>query len=231
MRRETELFFDHVLRDDRSVFDFLDARYTFLNQRLAVFYGIPGIAGTAFREVELGDTPRAGVLGHAGVLTVSSYANRTSPVLRGKWILDSLLNAAPPPPPPDVPNLDASAALSPISMRQQLEQHRANAACAACHARMDPLGLHLENFNAIGEWRAPALPDGSPDGPEQLRDLLHARRDEFARALTEKLLGYALARDLRDSDRATVVRIVKRLAAAQYRFQTLLIEIAHASCP
>src|SRR5205823_5031766 len=153
MKKETDLFFEHILREDRSILDFLDADYTFLNQRLAEFYKIPGVKGHAFRKVDLKGSRRGGVWTQASVLTVSSYANRTSPVLRGKWILETLLNAPPPPPPPDVPTLDEQALGKAVSLRQMLDQHRASARCASCHARMDPLGFALEHFDAIGSWR------------------------------------------------------------------------------
>ncbi len=181
MRRETELFFDNIIRDDRSILDLLVGKYTFLNGRLANFYGIPGVEGPAFRRVDLTGTPRGGILTQASVLTVTSYANRTSPVLRGKWILENILNAPPPAPPPGVPNLDVSTVGSDASLRQQLEAHRKNPTCAACHARMDPLGFGLENFDAIGAWRdndgkiaidaSGSLPDGrSFQGPDGLKD-------------------------------------------------------------
>ena len=153
MKRETELFFEHILRDDRPVLDFLDANYTFLNQRLAEFYGIPKVKGHEFRKVDLTGSGRGGVWRHASVLTVSSYPGRTSPVLRGKWILENLLNAPSPPPPPDVPTLDDKELGKSVSLREQLEKHRSNATCASCHARMDSLGVALEHFDAIGRWR------------------------------------------------------------------------------
>ena len=171
MKRETELFFEYITREDRTVTNFLEANYTFLNQRLAEFYGIPKVKGHEFRKVDLTGSGRGGVWRHASVLTVSSYGNRTSPVLRGKWILDNLLNAPPPSPPPDVPVLDEKELGKSVSLRVQLEQHRSNATCASCHARMDPLGLALEHFDAIGRWRdmdgdlpidaSTTLPDGT----------------------------------------------------------------------
>src|SRR5262249_24447632 len=151
MRRETEMFFENIIREDRSLLDFIDGDYTFLNQRMAEFYKIPGIQGPQFRKVSLaGNAERSGILTQASILTVSSYATRTSPVLRGKWILENILNSPPPPPPPGVPNLDEAKLGSVASLRQQLEEHRKNETCATCHARMDPLGFGLENFNAIG---------------------------------------------------------------------------------
>ena len=236
MRRETEMFFDNIVREDRSVLDFVDGNYTFLNGRLAQLYKIPGVSGPEFRRVELTGTERGGVLTQASVLTVSSYATRTSPVLRGKWILENFLNAPPPPPPPDVPNLDEAKIGQAAPLRQQLEQHRANPTCASCHARMDPLGFGLENFDAIGAWRTRdgkfaidatgTLPDGrSFNGPRELKAILRADRDSFAEGLTEKLLTYALGRGLERYDRPTVKQITKRLAADDYRFSTLVLEI------
>ena len=238
VRRETELFFESIVRDDRSVLDFIDADYTFLNERLARFYKIPGVAGPEFRKVELtADTHRGGVLSQASVLTVSSYATRTSPVLRGKWILEKILSSPPPPPPPDVPNLDESKIGSAASLREQLEAHRQNPTCASCHSRMDPLGFGLENFDAIGAWRTQdgkfpidatgVLPDGrSFKGPEELKAILKAQRDAFAQGLTEKLLTYALGRGVENYDKPAVKQIVGRLAADDYRFSRLVIEIA-----
>jgi hypothetical protein len=236
MRQETEMFFDSIVRDDRSVLDLLLGKYTFLNERLANFYGIPGVVGPAFRRVDLTGTPRGGILTQASVLTVTSYPNRTSPVLRGKWILENILNAPPPAPPPGVPNLDVSAVGSATSLRQQLEAHRKNPTCAACHARMDPLGFGLENFDAIGAWRindgtvaidsSGSLPDGrSFKGPDGLKTILKADRDAFAQCLSSKLLTYALGRGLERYDRPTVTAITKRVAAADYRFSNLILEI------
>ncbi len=242
MRKETELFFESIVQEDRSILDFIDADYTFLNERLAKLYKIPSVKGPEFRKVVLaGDTQRGGVVTQAGILTVSSYATRTSPVLRGKWILEKILNAPPPPPLPDVPNLDESKIGSAASLRQQLEAHRQNATCASCHARMDPLGFGLENFDAIGAWRTQdgkfpidasgMLPDGrSFKGPVELRAILKGDRGAFTEGVTEKLLIYALGRGLESYDRPAVNRIVARLAAGNYRFSTLVIEIA-ASIP
>ena len=239
MRRETELFFDHVVRDDRSIIDLLVGKYTFLNGRLASFYGIPGVEGPEFRRVDLTGTPRGGVLTQASVLTVTSYANRTSPVLRGKWILENILNAPPPPAPPGVPNLDVSTVGSQASLRQQLEEHRKNPTCAACHARMDPLGFGLENFDAIGAWRAAdgkiaidasgSLPDGrSFQGPDGLKTVLKADRAAFAQCLTAKLLTYGLGRGLERYDNATVSEITKHIAPSDYRFSNLILEIVNS---
>ena len=236
MRRETEMFLDDVIRNDRSIIDLLTGKRTFLNERLAAFYGISGVEGPDFRRVDLTGTPRAGILTQASVLTVTSYANRTSPVLRGKWILQNLLNAPPPAPPPGVPNLDVSNVGSEASLRQQLEAHRKNPTCAACHARMDPLGFGLENFDAIGAWRTSdgkipidssgSLPDGRTfRGPDGLKGILNADRAAFARCVTSKLLTYALGRGLERYDRAAVNTITKKIAANDYRFSNLVLEI------
>jgi hypothetical protein len=236
MRRETEMFFEHIVRQNQSILDFVDGNYSFLNERLAKFYKIGGISGSQFRKVNLTGTERGGVLTQASVLTVSSYATRTSPVLRGKWILENLLNAPPPPPPADVPNLDEAKIGQSASMREQLEEHRKNTTCASCHSRMDPLGFGLENFNAIGAWRAQdgkfpvdasgTLPDGrSFKGPRELKSLLKADRDVFAEGLTDKLLTYALGRGLESYDKPTVKKIANRLASENYRFSSLVLEI------
>ncbi len=240
MRRETEMFFENIMREDRSVIDFIDTNYTYLNERLAQFYKIPGVKGPEFRRVLLsGDKHRGGIVTQASILTISSYATRTSPVLRGKWILETILNAPPPPPPPDVPNLDEAAVGSSASLRQQLEQHRQNATCAACHARMDPLGFGLENYDAIGGWRTQdgkfpvdpsgTLPDGrSFKGPQELKAILKADREAFAESISEKLLTYALGRGLERYDKPTVKQIAKGLASGNYHFSSLILEIVNS---
>ena len=239
MRRETELFVEHIVREDRSILDFIDGRYSFINERLARHYGLAGVSGPEFRRVDLTGSPRGGVLTQASVLTVSSYATRTSPVLRGKWILDNLLNAPPPEPPADVPNLDETAIDSAAAMRQQLEAHRKNPTCASCHRRMDPLGFGLENFDAVGAWRSidgkvpvdasGVLPDGRRfTGPEELRTILTADREAFSRALTSKLLTYALGRGLEPYDTSTVRLIASRLPEHDYRFSGLVLEIVNS---
>jgi hypothetical protein len=237
MRRETEMFFESIIREDRSILDFIDADYTYLNERLARFYNVPNVQGSEFRKVLFAnDAHRGGLLGQASVLTISSYANRTSPVLRGKWVLENLVGAPPPPPPPDVPNLDEAKLGLSSSMREQLEEHRKNAICASCHTRMDPLGFGLENFNAIGAWRTKdgqftinasgTLPDGrSFDGPQALESILKAQPDAFAETLTRKLLIYALGRGLEPADDAAVKKIVKSLATDNYRFSSLILGI------
>ncbi len=239
MRRETEMFVDHVIRQDRSVLDFIEGRYSFLNERLARHYGVPNVAGPTFRLVDLTGTPRGGVFTHGSVLTVSSYATRTSPVMRGKWVLDNLLNAPPPEPPADIPNLDEETIGTSASMREQLEMHRKDPTCASCHKRMDPLGFGLENFDAVGAWRtldgkfpidsSGQLPDGRTfTGPEELRAILSGERDAFARAITSKLLTYALGRGLEKYDSKTVKTIAARLPKYDYRFSGLVIEIVNS---
>jgi mono/diheme cytochrome c family protein len=237
MQRETEMFFESIVREDRSILDFIDANYTYLNERLARFYNVPNVQGAEFRKVSFAaEAHRGGLLGQASVLTVSSYANRTSPVLRGKWVLENLVGTPPPPPPPDVPNLDENKIGLSSSMREQLEQHRKNAICASCHTRMDPLGFGLENFDAIGAWRTKdglfpinasgTLPDGrSFDGPQGLESILKAQPEAFAECLTRKLLIYALGRGLEPDDDPAVKQIVKNVAADNYRFSSLILGI------
>ena len=236
MREETERFFDRIMREDRSVLEFLDAKYTFLNERLARHYGVEGVSGPRFRLVEIADPNRAGVMTHGSVLTVSSYSTRTSPVLRGKWVLDNLLDAPPPEPPPNVPIIDEAAIGDSATQREQLEAHRADPTCAACHRRMDPLGFGLENFDAIGQWRAVdgkfavdpsgTLPDGRAfSGPAELTAILASEHEAFAKALTSKMLTYALGRGLEPYDRRTVRMIARALPGHDYRFSGLVLEI------
>ena len=217
MLEETELFFEAIMREDRSVLDFLDADYTFVNERLAQHYGIPGVKGDEFRRVTLDDGRRGGLLTQASILTVTSNPTRTSPVKRGKWILEQILGTPPPPPPPDVPELkdDKDVELT-GTLRQRMEQHRANPSCASCHARMDPLGFGFENFDAIGAWRDKdgELPDRrlghaavaarSFKGPKELKAILKTRDKEFSRCLPEKMLTYALG------PRARILRPLRR---------------------
>jgi hypothetical protein len=239
MRQETEMFFGNMLRQNLSILDLLDAKYTFLNEKLADFYGIAGVKGAEFRRVDLSGTPRGGILTQASVLTVSSYATRTSPVLRGKWILENLLNETIPPPPPNVPALDEAKIGATGSMRHQMEEHRTNAACASCHSKMDPLGFGFENFNAIGEWRTKdgkfpidasgTLPDGRTfQGPGELETLLRKDRAVFAECVTDKLLTYALGRGLERYDRRTVKQIVNHISADDYRFHALVLQIVNS---
>src|ERR1700722_16918791 len=223
--QETEMFFESVLRENRPVTELLDAKYTYLNQRLAEFYKIPGVYGPQFRRVELTDSNRCGILGQGSLLTVTSYPNRTSIVQRGKWVLENLLGTPPPPPPP-VPPLDPHGKNGKLSMRQAMEEHRANPTCAACHSRMDPIGFALENYDGIGGWRdqdngAPIdasgkLPDGSAfNGLGGLTSLLLGRhREEYISTFTEKLMIYALGRGVESYDRPAM-RAIMREAAKQ----------------
>ncbi|MFM9937704.1 MAG: DUF1592 domain-containing protein, partial [Novosphingobium sp.] len=234
MATETKMFFTHVLRDNRPVTDFLRADYTFLNERLAQHYGISGVRGPAFRKVMLEPgTPRGGLLGQASILTVTSYGNRTSVVKRGKWVMENLLASPPPPPPADVPALKTEHDGRMLTAREQLELHRANPACASCHVRMDPLGFALENFDAVGTWRkmdagqvidaGAVLPDGTQfAGFTGLQQILLDRRDEFARAFTERLMTYALARGVGPQDMPAVRAIARNAAADGYRVQTII---------
>ena len=240
-RRETELFFDSIVRENRSALDLLRADYTFVNERLADHYGIPNIKGDHFRRVTLGpDSKRRGLLGQGSILTVTSYPDRTSPVVRGKWILENLLGTPPPPPLPNVPPLratDTSGIVLP--MRQRMERHRSNPVCASCHAMMDPLGLSLENFDAIGRWRtlgessAPidasgAAPDGTRfDGPDGLRNVLLSS-DRFVATLTEKMMTYALGRGLAYYDAPSVRAILRDAARDDYRVSSLIVGIVQS---
>ncbi|MGI8990799.1 MAG: DUF1592 domain-containing protein [Bryobacteraceae bacterium] len=238
MKAETRLFFEEVLRKNRPLSDFLDAKYTFLNERLAKHYGISGVTGADFRRVELTGDERGGILSQASVLTVSSYPTRTSPVIRGKYVLQNILGTPPPPPPPDVPALD-EAAVAAGSMRQQLEKHRANATCASCHSRMDPLGFGLENYDGLGKWRtmdgkfpidsSGTLPDGRTfKTPAEMRTILVAQLPDFSRCLIEKTMTYALGRGLERYDRRTVDEINRKLAAKGYPFQMLIREVVQS---
>jgi cytochrome c5 len=240
MKTETRMFFEYVLREDRPLSDFIDAKYTFLNARLAKFYGIAGVTGPDFRRVELTTGQRGGLLSQASVLTVSSYPTRTSVVLRGKYVLNNILGSEIPPPPPDVPALDESAVGTLMSLRQQMEKHRADPMCSTCHNKMDPLGFGLENYNAIGKWRTEdgkfpvdssgTLPNGkSFKTPDEMRALLMAGLPQFSRCLTEKMLTYALGRGLHPYDRPTVNGINRDMAASGYHFQSLIFEIVHSA--
>ncbi|HKA02113.1 MAG TPA: DUF1592 domain-containing protein, partial [Candidatus Solibacter sp.] len=240
--RETELFFQNVLREDRSVMELLDANYTFLNQRLAEHYGIPNIYGPQFRKVTLADANRGGLLGQGGILTVTSYPNRTSVVQRGKWILDNLLGSPPPPPPQVVPELVAHAEDGrPLTMREQMEKHRSNAICASCHARMDPIGFALENFNGVGKWRdldggspidaSGKLPGGAKfEKPAGLKKLLATSyADQFCTTVTEKLLTYALGRGLEYYDQPAVRSIMRQASRENYRMSALIAAIVKST--
>jgi hypothetical protein len=238
MAREAELFFEHVVREDRSVLEFLDADYTFANERLARHYGIPGVRGAEFRQVKLPDGRRGGVVTMASTLTVTSNPTRTSPVKRGKWILENILGTPPPPPAPDVPELPPTGQLK-GTLRQQMEQHRENPSCASCHAKLDPLGFGLENFDGIGGWRTAdnkqpidasgELPDGSKfDGPAELRKVLLGKADQFRRCFAEKLLTFGLGRGLEYYDKCAVDEIVKKAAGGQDRFSAVVLAIVES---
>lgn len=235
MKTETQMFFEALLRENRPLSEFLDANFTFLNERLARHYGIEGVIGPDFRRIELATDQRGGILTHASVLSVTSYPTRTSPVIRGKYVLQNILGAPPPAPPPDVPALDEEAVGNAGSLRQQLEKHRSNAICASCHNRMDVLGFGLENYDAIGRWRtmdgkfpidvSGTFPNGkSFSRPAEMRVLLKEELPDFVRCLTEKVLTYSLGRGLERYDKKTVDGITRRVAASGYGLQTLVHE-------
>jgi hypothetical protein len=237
MLRETELFCDAIMREDRSIVDFLDADFTYLNERLAKHYGIANVVGEDFRRVSLSDRRRGGVLTQASILTVTSNPTRTSPVKRGKWVLENILGTPPPPPPPDVPELkdDKKTELT-GTLKQRMEQHRAKAICASCHQRMDALGFCLENFDAVGAWRTQdgkfpidaggTLPDGKNiNGPGDLKTVLKVQMGQFRRCLAEKLLTYALGRGLESFDACSVDEIVATTSKNGDRFSALVVAI------
>jgi hypothetical protein len=240
MRTEMEMFFENVIRADRPISDFLDANYTFVNDRLARFYGIDGVTGSNFRQVDVTNTKRGGgLLAQAGILTISSYATRTSPVLRGKWVLENLLNAPPPPPPPSVPALEETKVGQGASLREQMETHRKNTVCASCHARMDPIGFGLENFNGIGAWRemdgkspvnaAGTLVGGrSFNGPKEFKALLAKDPEPFSKAITEKLFTYAMGRGIENYDTPVLKSIHASMTKQNYRFSALVLGIVNS---
>jgi hypothetical protein len=240
MHQETTEFVASQIREDRSVVDLLTADYSYLNERLARHYGIPDIYGNHFRRVTFNDRIRGGLLGQASVLTVTSYPNRTSVVLRGKWLLANVLGAPPAPPPADVPTLkDAGQDGQPRSLRDRMEQHRKNPACAGCHQRMDPLGFALENFDALGKWRtvadgekvdaSAALPDGAVfDGIAGLRNLLIQHKDDFVRTVTEKLLAYSIGRGIEYYDQPAIREIARESAAADNRWSSLILGVVRS---
>jgi mono/diheme cytochrome c family protein len=241
-KRETELFIESVIREDQSALDLLSADYTFVNERLARHYGMPNVYGSEFRRVPVTDEYRRGLLGHGSVLLLTSYSTRTSPVLRGKYVLGNLLGTPPPPPPPDVPSLKTEGARDgkALSMRDAMVQHRANPSCASCHSRMDPIGFALDNFDAVGRWRTRSesgaaidasgvLPDGSKfQGVGGLRAVLIGRPQAFVTTLTENLLTYALGRSLEYYDAPTVRAISAAAAPQQYRFSALILGIVRS---
>ena len=240
-QRETELFLEVQLREDRGLLELLTADYTFVNERLARHYGLDGVHGSHFRRVTLGDDRRAGLLGHGSILTVTSYANRTSPVVRGKWLLENVLGAPPPPPPPDVPPLEEADVSGARSMRERMERHRANPVCASCHAQMDPLGFALENFDAVGRWRdaaddggpidaVAALPDGSRfEGPGGLRRMLGDRGDELVSNVTARLMTYALGRGVEAHDMPAIRKIVREAQAGGYRWSSIILGVVEST--
>ena len=242
LREETELFFDSIIREDRSVLDLLTADYTFLNERLAKHYGVPNVYGSHFRRIDLPPgSPRGGLLGQGSILAVTSYATRTSPVVRGKWILENLLGTPPPPPPANVPPLSDEGSDAVLSMRERMVEHRRNPVCASCHAIMDPIGLSLENFDAIGRYRnrtagfepldvEGSFPDGTTfDGAGGLRETLLDRSDQFVRTLASKLLTYSLGRAVEHHDMPAVREIERDAAGDGYRFSSLILGIVKSA--
>jgi hypothetical protein len=225
------------------VLDLLNADYTFVNERLARFYGIPNIYGSHFRRVSLeGHDERKGLLGQGSILTVTSYANRTSPTIRGKWLLTNVLGTPPPPPPPDVPSLKETPPNGRVlTMRERMEQHRSNAACAVCHAQMDPLGFALENFNGVGEWRTTSeagnpvdasgvLPNGAKfNGPAELRKVLLSHPEQFANTVTDRLLTYALGRGVEYYDQPAIRKITREAASNNYKWSSLILGIVNST--
>jgi hypothetical protein len=236
-QRETEMLFESILREDRSVLDLLDANYTFVNERLAKHYGIANVYGPDFRRVPVPSDARRGLLGQGSVLLVTSNANRTSPVQRGKWILENLLGSPPPLPPPNVPPLkENSNAAAAASVRERMEEHRSNPVCAGCHKIMDPIGLALENFDAVGQWRtldagvridaSGQLVDGTAlAGPASLRKALLDRPEAYVGAMTEKLLMYGIGRETKYYDMPVVRSIMRDAARDRYRFSDLVLGI------
>jgi mono/diheme cytochrome c family protein len=241
-RRETELFFGYILRENRSAMELLSADYTFVNERLAKHYGIPGVYGTRFRQVKITDPNRRGLLGQGSILSLTSVATRTSPVFRGKFILTTFLNTPPPPPLPNVPTLEESNKdAAPKTVREQLERHRNNPVCASCHRIIDPAGFALEKFNSVGQWRETTetgaaidtggvLADGTKvDGPIALRDAILSRPEAFATVLTERLMTYALGRGVEPSDMPVVRSIVKKAGPNNYRLSSIVMSIVESA--
>jgi len=235
-QRETELFIDDQIRSDRSLRELLSADYTYVNERLARHYGIPGIYGSRYRKVTLEGTERGGLFGHGSLMMVTSYPNRTSPVLRGKFVLENFLGGPPPEPPPNVPALETSSDGKELTMREAMAMHRENPACRVCHAAMDPIGFSLENYDAVGKWRnefasqpidaSGLLPDGNTfDGPDGLRGLLLDRPDDFVGTVTEKLMRFALGRGLEYYDMPQVRAILRTAAENDYRWSSLILGV------
>jgi hypothetical protein len=240
LRQETELFFESILREDRSVLDLIKADYTYLNERLAKHYGVPHVYGSRFRRVAVDEgSRRGGLLRQGSILTVTSYATRTSPVIRGHWVLQNLVGMAPPPPPPNVPALDENIVSSLLPMRERLQQHRANVACANCHYQMDAVGFSLENFDAVGRWRSmdagqPIDATGGFDKPDEftgvtgLEQALLDRPELFVRTLTEKLLTFGLGRGVEYYDAPAIRQIVRDVRNDNFRFSRLIVGIVNS---
>jgi hypothetical protein len=240
-QQETEMLFESILREDRSVLDLLNADYTFVNERLAKHYGIPGIYGPDFRRVPVPSDARRGLLGQGSMLLVTSNANRTSPVQRGKWILENILGSPPPLPPPNVPPLKENASgVAATSVRDRMKEHRANPVCAGCHKIMDPIGLSLENFDGVGQWRtvdagfkidsSGQLVDGTPlDGPSSLRKALLDRPEAFVGTMTNKLMMYGVGRETKYYDMPVVRAVMRGAARNRYRFSDLVLGIVQSA--
>jgi hypothetical protein len=241
-RTESEMFFGSIVRENQSALRLLDADYTFVDERLAKHYGIPNVYGTRFRRVQIPDPNRRGLLGEGSLLSLTAIANRTSPTIRGKYVLSVLLNTPPPPPLPSVPALDKSAVPGKaMTVRQQVEAHRANPVCSSCHRNIDPVGFALENFDSVGVWRdktadglpidaAGVLPDGTQvNGPVQLREALLKRPEVFVGALTENLMIYALGRGLEPADMPIVRKIVRTAAQNNYKLQSIIMGIVQSA--
>jgi hypothetical protein len=239
MKGEVAAYFNYLVRENRSLLELIDSQYTFANQQLAELYGLKGITGDELRPVQLADARRGGLLGMAGIHALTSYPVRTSPVLRGRWLLEALLGDNIPPPPPEVPALDEAAAEKPngLSLRKQLEQHRIKAECAACHDKMDPLGFGLENYDVLGRWRDElhgepveargTLPSGEVyDGPSGLKKVLLARKDKIMRHLARKMTGFAFGRELNPFDNCVIDDAMKALALNDWRADVLIETIA-----
>ena len=236
MRKETMMFVETIIKEDRSLLDFIDAPFTWVNGPLARHYGIKGIDGEQFQRVALDGEQRSGVLTQGAILTVSSYPTRTSPPVRGKWVMENLLGTPPPPPPDDVPQLNDSNIGVEVSLRERLEQHRKDPNCRSCHVVMDPLGFGLENYDAVGAWRthdgkfpiesSGTLPGGqSFAGSKELKEILKAKSDAFVNNVTEKLLTYSLGRGLERFDRPTVEAISRQVKPSDYKFSALVMEV------
>ena len=242
MQLETEMFFNSLVREGRSVFDLLEADFTFVNERLARHYGIPGVNGDEFRRVTYPDNRRRGLLGHGSILTLTSHANRTSPVLRGKWVMEVLLGTPPPPPPPGIPDLDQTEGVIEgrrLTTRERMEMHASNPACSSCHRFMDPIGLALDNFDVTGRWRirengVPVdtrgeLYDGTPvTSPEDLRRALLKRPIPLIRTFTENLMAYALGRRIEYYDQPTIRAITAEAEADGYRISSLILGVVNS---